>query len=147
MTEYRIRQEKSIFKIYQEGSGDEIAFFSFSGSISKSIKSGNFKLSSYPFSRKKWKIKREKINIGKIKLPSLFRKYLWIKLESIEYEGNWFRDKKYQIKSKEDRKMICSINKSKRSNPDHLIVEDPGHIDADLVYLLGVLVYSYYGKL
>ena len=147
MTEYRISQEESIFKIYQEGSGDELAFFSFSGLISKSIKSSNIKLSSYPFSRKKWKIKREKTNIAKIKFPGIFRKNLWMRIENIEYEGNWFRDKKYQIKSLKDRKIICSINKSKKSKPDHLIIEDPEHIEAELIYLLSVLIYSNYGKL
>jgi hypothetical protein len=147
MTEYRIKQEESIFNIYQEGSGDELASFSFSGLISKSIKSSNIKLSSYPFSRKKWKIKRDKTNIAKIKFPGLFRKNLWISLENIDYEGSWFRDKKFQIKSTEDRKIICSVNKSKKSKPDHLIIEDPEHIEPELIYLLSILIYSYYDKL
>ncbi len=147
MNEYRIKQEKSIFKIYQEASGDELSYFSFSGLISKSIKIDNIKLSSHPFSIRKWKIKKDQKNIAKIKFPGLFRKNLWLKIENVEYEGNWFRDKKYQIKSMGDRKIICSVNKSIKQKIDHLIIEDPGHIEPELIYLLSVLIYSNYGKL
>ena len=136
MIEYRIQKEGKKYAVYNNSSGELISNLTVSGFFRKKITTDQYKLISGTFTKSRWKIKEDKITLSNIKITDQIDFHL---LDE-NYFGEWYKNKKFQMKSDKFSKIVFTIDKSRTKLNDTIIVEDAEHIDPSFTILLSVLV-------